>query len=155
MKPAVGLQRSNAQNGDTLRNLIAIILIMGTPAAAILGGILAAILRTRGQHRLIELAQRERIAAIERGLDISQLPPMWPGNADSVLSARQVGLRKAQGLTIGGLLTFALGLGLIFTLLLLPFHDGGDAWSIGFVPIFMGIALLLSARIVRRGLDEA
>ncbi|HEV7766627.1 MAG TPA: DUF6249 domain-containing protein [Thermoanaerobaculia bacterium] len=138
-----------------MKNLIAIILVLGTPAAAILGGILAGILKTRGQHRLIELAQRERIAAIERGLDISQLPPVWPGNENSILSASQAGIRKAQGLTIGGLLTFALGLGLIFTLLFLPLHDGRDAWSIGFVPIFMGIALLLSARIVRRGLDES
>jgi hypothetical protein len=135
-------------------SVLATLLILGTPALAIIGGITAAILKTRGQHRLIELAQRERIAAIEKGLDISQMQvPSLPSN-ETPLSPRQAGLRRAQGLLIGGLLTSAFGLGLSLTLLIMPMHDGREAWSIGFVPIFMGAALLVSARIVRRGLDE-
>ena len=127
-------------------SVLAVFLILGTPAVAIVGGIAAGILRMRGQQRLIELAQRERIAAIERGLDISQLVPLVQEQA---LSPERAARRKVQGMMVGGVLTLALGLGLSLTLLLMPASDGREAWPIGFVPIFMGIALLISARIVR------
>jgi hypothetical protein len=131
-----------------VENELAILFILGTPALAVVGGIVAGIMRMRGQQRLLELAQRERIAAIEKGLDLSQLAPI------SIPSARHATLRKAQGLTIGGLVTLAIGIGLPLTLILMPASDGREAWPIGFVPAFLGIALLLSARVVRRGLDE-
>jgi hypothetical protein len=134
-------------------SVLATFLILGTPAFAIVGGIVAGILKTRGQQRLIELAQRERIAAIERGLDLSQLTPLSV-TTGPLLTSRQAMSRKAQGLMIGGILTLALGLGLSLTLLLMPSQDGRDAWPIGFVPFFMGIALMISARIVRGGLDQ-
>jgi hypothetical protein len=97
---------------------------------------------------------RERIAAIERGVDPLQLSPL-PVVYDTVRSIRQVTLRKVQGFTIGGLLTLAIGIGLGLTLFLLPSSDGKDAWPIGFVPALLGVALLLSARILRSSLDEA
>lgn len=134
-------------------SVLATLLILGTPAVAIVGGILAGILRMRGQQRLLELAQRERLAAIERGVDVTKLAPLVVPNAN-VLTPAESARRKAQGMTVGGLLTLALGLGLSFTLVLMPTNDGRDAWPIGFVPVFMGIALLLSARIVRRGAEE-
>ena len=130
-------------------SVLAVLLILGTPAVAIVGGIIAGILKMRGQQRLLELAQRERIAAIERGLDITQLP-----RYDAPISSRQSRLRRVPGLMIGGVLTLALGVGVSLTLLLMPIHDGREAWPIGFVPIFMGIALMISARIARNGLDE-
>jgi hypothetical protein len=127
-------------------------LVFGTPALAIVGGIVAGILKTRGQQRLIELAQRERIAAIEKGLAVSLLPAL-PGSYDPSSSARQITLRRAQGLMIGGILTFALGVGLSLTLWLMPASDGQEAWPIGFVPAFMGMALLLASRLLRRDLE--
>ncbi len=127
-------------------SVLAVFLILGTPAVAIVGGIAAGILKMRGQQRLIELAQRERIAAIERGLDVSQLMPL------PVFSSQPTTLRRVQGLMIGGVLTLALGLSLSLTLLLMPPHDGREAWPIGLVPMFMGVALLISARIVRSDL---
>lgn len=133
-----------------MTNEIAVFFLFGTPLVAIAGGILAGILRTRGQQRLMELAQRERIAAIEKGLDPGRLPPLVP---DAVLSPRAAGLRRVQGLIIGGMVSIAIGAGLIVTMLLLPAHDGGDAWPVGFVPAFVGVALLVSAGLVRRTLD--
>jgi hypothetical protein len=132
-----------------MANELTILLLFGTPLVAIAGGILAGILRTRGQQRLLELARRERIAALERGLDVSQLPPL-----PEPRSPRALALGRAQDLTIGGLVTLAIGIGLLITLLLLPAHDGGDVWPIGFVPACIGIALLLSARVVRRTIDQ-
>jgi hypothetical protein len=131
-----------------MEGILTILLILGTPALAIIGGIVAAILRMRAQQRLIELTQRERIAAIEKGLDITQL------TLPASISPRQAALRRMQGLTIGGLVTLALGVGLSLTLLLMPASDGREAWPVGLVPAFLGVALLISARVVRRGLDE-
>ena len=131
-------------------NVSAVILIFGTPLVAIIGGIFVAVVKTKGQQRLMELAQRERIAAIEKGLDVSQLPA--PGVP--ALTWRQMTLRRVQGLIIGGLLTLAIGIGLSVMLLLLPASDGREAWSVGFVPLLIGAALLISSRLVRRSLDE-
>jgi hypothetical protein len=39
-------------------------------------------------------------------------------------------------------------------MMLLPPGDGREAWSVGFVPVFVGIALLIAARLVRKSLDE-
>ena len=49
---------------------------LAIPILAVTGGIIAGIVRAVGQQRLIELAHRERIAAIERGIDPSKLPPL-------------------------------------------------------------------------------
>ena len=50
------------------------VLVFAIPVVAVIGGITAGIMKTRGQQRLIELAQRERIAAIEKGIDPAKLP---------------------------------------------------------------------------------
>lgn len=126
------------------------LLILATPALAIVGGIVTVLVRLIGQQRLIELAQRERIAAIERGLDLSLLPPLPVSGP----SPRQLTLRRIQGLTIGGLVTLAFGIGLGVMLVLLPDHEAREAWPVGFVPLFLGIALLVAARAVRAGLDR-
>ncbi|HEX7677089.1 MAG TPA: DUF6249 domain-containing protein [Thermoanaerobaculia bacterium] len=133
---------------DHLQNVVAVLLVLGTPCVAIIGGIVAGILKTRGQQRLIELAQRERIAAIEKGLDISQLT--LPAPYATGLSESQAALRKAQGLMIGGLMTLALGLGLSLMLLLMAPGNGHEGWPVGLVPMLMGIALLIAARLIRQ-----
>ena len=50
------------------------ILIIAIPIMAIAGGIVVGVVRMIGQQRLLELAQRERIAAIERGIDPGKIP---------------------------------------------------------------------------------
>ena len=128
-------------------------MILAIPIVAIAGGILAGILKTRGQQRLLELAQRERIAAIEKGIDPSRLPPL-PVIGDDLtpayLTPRQADLRRAQGLLIGGLVLLGVGLGLSAMLLFLPDPEANRAWAAGLIPIFIGLALLASAAIVRK-----
>jgi len=129
-------------------------MILAIPIVAIIGGIIAGIMKTRGQQRLIELAQRERIAAIEKGLDPARLPPL-PVIGDDLtpayLTLRQADLRRAQGLLIGGLVLLAVGLGLSAMLVFLPEPDANRAWAAGLIPIFIGLALLVSSVIVRKG----
>ena len=124
-------------------------LIFSIPIIAIVGGITAGIVRTISRHRLVELAQRERIAMIERGLDPSKLPPLPMGDIDDVsplMSPEDVSRRRAQGLMIGGLVTLAVGLSLGVMLYFLADEPG--VWASGLIPAAIGLALLLSAWLV-------
>jgi len=125
-------------------------MIFAIPIIAIVGGITLAIVRSLGRQRLIELAQQERIAAIQRGIDPSKLAPL-PVLADDDdltpgISAAERDRRRSQGLLIGGVVTFAVGAGLSAFLAVIQTEE--RAWAVGLIPIMIGLALLLSAWIV-------
>jgi hypothetical protein len=143
------------------------IVALAIPIVAIVGGITAGIIRTLGRQRLIELAQRERIAAIERGVDLSKLAPLPAIALDDEpetwsTSQYDRDRRRAQGLMVGGIVTLAVGLGLMLFLNIIEQHE--DVWAVGIVPAAIGVALLLSSFLVRprgngsgtpgRGLDR-
>jgi hypothetical protein len=123
--------------------------ILIIPIVAISGGVIHGIVKTVGRQRLAELAQRERIAAIERGIDPSKLPPFIPPGGDPhepglTFAHRQ--LRTAQGLKIGGIITIAVGVGMGGPLVAMHEERG---WLPGIVLLCIGLALLISARIIR------
>jgi len=128
------------------------IVALSIPIVAIIGGIPAGIIRTLGRQRLIELAQRERIAAIERGVDPAKLAPLPVSALDDepetwTMSQYDRDRRRSQGLMIGGIVTFAVGLGLMAFLSVM--EDHGNAWAVGIIPATVGVALLLSSFLVR------
>src|SRR5439155_4995198 len=87
-------------------------MIFAIPIIAIAGGITAGIVKTIGQQRLIELAQRERMLAIERGIDPSKLPPlpiMTDDGPQVFRTYREYALKRSQGLMIGGIITLFVG----------------------------------------------
>ena len=133
-------------------------LIFSIPIVAIVGGITAGIVKTIGQQRLLELAQRERIAAIERGVDLSKLPLLPIGHVDEdtaslFLSPHDRARRLSQGLMIGGLVTLSTGIALCVFLGLIETEK--NVWSVGLIPGSVGVALLLSAWLVHpRGDDR-
>ena len=133
------------------------IVALAIPIVAIVGGITAGIVRTLGRQRLIELAQRERIAAIERGLDPAKLAPLPVTALDDepetmYMSPFDRDRRRAQGLMIGGIVTMAVGVSLMAFLNFMDDH--GNAWAVGIIPATVGAALLLSSFLVRpRGSD--
>ncbi len=126
------------------------------PIVAITGGIVLGIVRSIGRQRMIEMAQRERIAAIERGIDPAKLPPInfGPTSLRDVMEMADrpsSPIRRAQGLLIGGLVTLFVGVGLtIFLWLMMMGHEGDErfAWAVGLIPGFVGLALLISSAIV-------
>jgi uncharacterized protein DUF6249 len=123
-----------------------LIFIFAIPIVAIVMGVGHAMIRTIGQQRLLELAQRERIAAIERGIDPSKLPPL-PDVGNHEAYATRFGVpyqtRRAYGLLVGGIVTLAVGLGVsLMTYILEPDKRG---WAAGIVPMLIGVALLVSS----------
>jgi len=129
-------------------------LVFSIPIIAIVGGITAGIVKTVSRHRLIELAQRERIAMIERGLDPSKLPPLPLGEleeASPLMSPADSARRRSQGLMVGGLVTLAVGLSLGVMLYFVADAGQGEhgIWAVGLIPGAIGVALLLSALLVR------
>ena len=129
-------------------------LVFSIPIIAIVGGITAGIVKTVSRHRIIELAQRERIAMIEKGLDPTKLPPLPLSEftAESPLvSETDYARRRSQGLLIGGLVTLAVGLSLGVMLYFIADVGEGDhgVWAVGLIPVAIGIALLMSSFFVR------
>ena len=125
-------------------------LVFSIPIIAIVGGITAGIVRTVSRHRLIELAQRERIAMIERGLDPSKLPPLPLGDVATsapLMAPADYARHRSQGLMIGGLVTLAVGISLGVLLYNIAGEPG--VWTVGLIPAAVGIALLISAVLVR------
>ncbi len=127
-------------------------MVFSIPIIAIIGGITVAVVRSLGRQRLVELAQQERIAAIQRGVDISKLPPL-PSVAMDNDEAALLGFsgperdrRRAQGLLIAGIITLFAGAGIMAFLSVIERSD--NAWAVGIIPAAVGMALLLSAWIV-------
>ena len=127
------------------------LLIFSLPIIAIVGGIVAGIMKQTGRQRLVELAQQERIAAIQRGIDPSQLPPLpldVLGDAGSLLSSYRSDLKRAQGFLIAGVIILFTGIGLSSFLLILDDTREDRVWAVGLIPMLVGVALLISARLL-------
>lgn len=126
------------------------------PIVAIIGGIIAGIVKSLGRQRMIELAQKERIAAIEHGIDPEKLPPLPAldvsnGLNDAEAFDRQQ-QRRSQLLMIFGIITAAIGASLMAMGRVLEPHD--NMWASGIVPLGIGIALLISSWAVRPRSDR-
>jgi hypothetical protein len=129
------------------------VVAMAIPIIAIVGGITAGIVRTLGQQRLAELAHKERIAALEHGVDPSKLPPSPVIDYQNGLGTGSYNpMRRAHGLLIGGLVTLMGGIS--FSLFLYFMRPEKNVWAVGLVPVGIGVALLLSSWLVRPKKDE-
>jgi hypothetical protein len=122
-------------------DLVPMALIFAIPIVAILGGITKGIVKTNARQRLVEMAHRERLAALERGVDPSQLPPLeFPEDRGSDLTWEQRQHRRAHTLLVTGL-AFLLG-GLAFAIFLASVAPREGVWALGLVFSAVGIALL-------------
>ena len=119
---------------------------LAIPIVAIVGGITVAVVRAIGQQRVAELAHRERIAALERGVDPSKLPPAPVIDYGHVYGTYNP-LRRYHGLLIGGIVCILAGSSVALFLHLMETEK--NAWAVGLIPTGVGIALLLSAGVIK------
>jgi hypothetical protein len=127
-------------------------LIFAIPIIAIIGGITSGIVKTVTEARIVENAQRERLAAIQAGIDPSTLPPVPAlGSGAAALAAVDpdaVARNRHQGLLVGGIVTTFVGAGLM-TFLYFMVDASENVWAVGIIPLFVGVALFISAWVVK------
>ena len=130
------------------------LMALSIPIIAIVGGITAGIVRTIQRQRSFEMVQRERIAAIERGLDPDKIAslqrPILYDDRGMYTDPHAAAARLRQGLMIGGIVTLFVGVALgIFLNGVADGSDGGNVWMVGLIPGAVGVALLLCSFLIR------
>ncbi len=129
------------------------ILIFGIPIIAIVGGITAGIVKSITESRIVEGAQRERMAAIQAGIDPARLPPMPTLGSSSFPAAAidpdAAARHRSQGLLVAGIITLFVGAGLMTFLYIIVDETSDPVWAVGIIPVFVGFALFLCSWIVR------
>jgi hypothetical protein len=138
---------------EELAPVIAILFGMLIPLAAIIGGITAGIVKSNARHRLLELAQRERIAALERGIDPERLPRLElpPGMVDNGLTFEQKQQRRSELLRIWGFITTGFGVAMLIGIGMAEgFREAAPTAMFAGV----GIALIISGYMVKPARSE-
>lgn len=132
------------------------LMALSIPIIAIVGGITAGIVKMMQRQRAFEMIQRERIAAIERGLDPDKIaslrhPMLFDENTGyGYGDPGMATAHRRQGLLIGGLVTLFAGIAIaIFLHGVADGEGGGKVWMVGLIPAAVGVALLLSVMLIR------
>jgi len=129
------------------------LMALSIPIVAIVGGITAGIVRMMHRQRAFELMQRERIAAIERGLDPDKIAsmqrPLIYDDHGLFTDARMANERRRQGLLIGGVVTLFVGIAVSVFLFGIVGNEEEKVWLVGMIPAAVGVALILSSFLVR------
>ena len=129
------------------------LMAMSIPIVAIVGGITAGIVRMIQRQRAFEMIQRERIAAIERGLDPDKIAslqrPLLYDDHGVYTDPSMAAEHRRQGLLIGGLVTLFVGIALSVFLYGVADHEDHAVWLVGMIPAAVGVALLLSSFLIR------
>ena len=136
--------------------IITLSLILAIPMVAIVGGIVSGVLKSNARTRMMEIAHRERIAALERGIDPTQLPPLQVPEGKEALSFAERQLKSSQTLLITGL-AFGFG-GLAFAFFLMLVEPNEIVWPMGLIFSAVGLALFIGSRVVKptaEDLEEA
>lgn len=138
---------------DSPFGILFMIFALAIPVVAIIGGITAGIIKTLSKQRMLELAQKERILALERGVDPERLPTlqlpegMRPKDGPT-FEQRQ--FRRSNVLMIWGMIIGGFGLALLTAMAL----TGEGEWAFMFIFVFVGIALMLGSRVGRPTREE-
>lgn len=59
--------------------------------------------------------------------------------------------RSKYGLRVGGVVLTGVGLGLLFGL---RFIDGDPVWMVGYIPLFLGLTMLVAGYVMARGVPD-
>jgi hypothetical protein len=129
--------------------VIAPVMVFAIPIVAIVGGIIAGIVKTLSRQRLMEVALRERMALLARGVDPAKLSSAADASLafPALLSPDDYSRLRAQGLLIGGFVTLVAGVAFGIVVGALDSWEVGD-WGLGIVAASIGLALIASGLVV-------
>lgn len=117
------------------------------PVAAIIWLMVSSLSEEKTKRHNREMIHRERMAAIEKGLD----EPYDETTLPSALIHRE----DQTGLLTSGIISMAAGLGIAVFLAILVDPDDRNVMAVGFVPFFVGIGLVVAWWVTRRFTDQA
>jgi hypothetical protein len=118
--------------------IVATIMGLAIPLLAIFGEL-------SRKRRIYELYHQQRMAAIEKGID---LPP-WP--SDLVNDAP----RGRPRYLLRGLLWLFVGIGVLISLSAVTRPEADKAWTLAFIPIGVGLAYLIYHMVEGKRLDAS
>jgi uncharacterized membrane protein YedE/YeeE len=138
---------------DNPFGIIVTIFAMSIPVVAIVGGITAGIVKTLSRQKMLELAQKERILALERGMDPEKLPAIelpegLRPKGGPTFEQRQ--FRRSNVLMIWGMIISAFGLAMFLGLAFAK----EEGWPFMLIFVFVGIAFMLGSRVGRPTREE-
>jgi hypothetical protein len=105
-------------------------------------------LRGLRRQRLLELAHKERMLALEKGVPLAELPEdggARPGPAEVMASLR---INPRWPLGLGGLAVM-VGVGVSLALALSGEAEHNRVWSFGLIFVFLGLGLMLHYALTR------
>ena len=97
----------------------------------------------------LELIQKERLIAMEKGVPMPELPDYDASgrpSIDSIVSALRVHPRWPLG---AGAILICGGIGTTIALALSREEYHSNVWSMGLIPVFIGVGLFLHYRLTR------
>ena len=111
-------------------------------------------LRSRRSERREERAHRERLAAIERGAESGSAGAEILPTA-AVVEQKTSDPDAVRRASLGaGLVLIFLGLGMVTAFLIADADSLYDLWSLGFIPMFPGIGLVVYANVLADSADS-
>jgi hypothetical protein len=124
-----------------LEQLTGLVWVFG--AAAIF--LVVKVLNTRRYQIKLDFIHKERIAAMDKGIPLPELPE-YDKPSQTLLSYVRLNPRWPLGAGVT-LILGAIGLGLALFLSGDPYHR--QIWSFSFIPFFLGFGLMLQYRLTR------
>ena len=106
--------------------ILAIVMSLSIPIVAI-------ITEFAKRRKFYELHHKERLAAIEKGVELPPLPPEFVGT----------GPKGRPRYLLRGLVWFFVGLGLLVALSGISRPEAEKSWLLGFIPTGIGLAYLI------------
>ena len=106
---------------------------------------------TRKRQEERQMIHRERILAMEKGIPLPEFPIQEDDSAKSTLLEISNASRSLlPKLTLGcGLIVLFLGTGVLVALKMSPDDQMRDMWTMGFIPVFVGVGLLIYHGLLR------
>ncbi len=108
------------------------------------------LVRSSRRQRRIEIIHAERMAAIEKGIPLPELPDYEALN-DVALRARQASVAHPRWSLGAGAICFMLGVGFSLALWLSGDHYHNQIWPFGLIGVFLGVGLMLHYLLMRPG----